>query len=383
MERSMDDAGTGIGGSTDLPTPAAVVDLDRMDANLRRMQAYADGHGLALRPHTKTHKSPWLAAEQVRLGAAGITTATPAEAERLGPAAPEVLIAHPPLGPRAGQVARLATLQPVLVALDSPQALRALDAALGTGQGDATVGVLVEVDLGMRRCGVADADAVAEIARACTERTPYLGILFYPGHVRAPVDEQTDALRALSRELDELIAALDRAGLAPGIVSGGSTPTAFRSHELPHVTEIRPGTYVFNDRTTAGIGACGWDDCAYTVLATVVSTGVSGQAVVDAGSKALSSDPIRAPGLEGFGQLLERPDVVVDRLSEEHGVLDLSRTDWRPRVGERVRIIPNHVCVSVNLHARMYGVRGDQVEGSWPVEARGKWAARELVPAQN
>ena len=122
------------------------------------------------------------------------------------------------------------------------------------------------------------------------------------------------------------------------------------------------------------MGACAIDDCAYTILATVVSTAVGGQAVVDAGSKSLSSDPLRAEGYGGFGQLLDRPRVRVDRMSEEHGILDLSGTDWRPRVGERVRIIPNHVCVSVNLQPRVFGVRGETVEREWPVEARG-WHA--------
>jgi len=154
-------------------------------------------------------------------------------------------------------------------------------------------------------------------------------------------------------------------------VSGGSTPTAWRSHEIAGVTEIRPGTYIFNDRTTEAIDACSREDLAYTVLATVVSTAVPGQCVVDAGSKALSSDTIRASGRDGFGELLDRPEVTVARMSEEHGVLDLSRSDWRPRAGERVRIVPNHVCVSLNLQPTLHGVRDDRVIHSWPPDARG------------
>jgi D-serine deaminase-like pyridoxal phosphate-dependent protein len=217
---------------------------------------------------------------------------------------------------------------------------------------------------------VADGAGAIEIARACGDEVVYRGIMFYPGHIREPVGEQDAALEVLGRDLGAAVAALGEAGLEPEIVSGGSTPTAFRSHEIPHQTEIRPGTYVFNDRTTAAIGACDWEDCAYTVLTTVVSTAVAGQAVVDAGSKALSSDELRSPGYGGYGQLLDRPDVTVARLSEEHGVLDLSRTSWRPGVGDRVRIIPNHVCVSVNLHPRVFGVRDGVVERDWAVEAR-------------
>jgi D-serine deaminase-like pyridoxal phosphate-dependent protein len=171
--------------------------------------------------------------------------------------------------------------------------------------------------------------------------------------------------------LETHLEALRRAGFAAEIVSGGSTPTAFSTDAIPGLTEFRPGTYVYNDRTTALIGACAWEDCAYSVLATVVSTAVPGQAVVDAGSKALAREEIRAPGVTGFGALLDRPEIVVSALSEEHGILELSGTDWRPRVGDRVRIVPNHVCVSVNLHDRIWALRGESIAESWKVEARG------------
>jgi D-serine deaminase-like pyridoxal phosphate-dependent protein len=362
---------------TELATPAAVVDLSRLETNLDRMQRYADAHGLGLRPHTKTHKARWLGEVQVRRGAVGLTVATPAEAERVGDAAPELLVAYPPLGQRADAVAAAARSRPTLVALDSATAVSALRRAVEASGATTPVGVLVELDVGMRRCGVADGAAAVEIARECGDGVVYRGLMFYPGHIREPVLEQGAALEALRGALADAVERLGDAGLEPDIVSGGSTPTAFRSHEVPLQTEIRPGTYVFNDRTTAAMGACAWADCAYTILATVVSTAVPGQAVVDAGSKALSSDTIRAPDYEGYGQLLDRPEVTVARLSEEHGVLDLSRTDWRPRVGDRVRIIPNHVCVSVNLQPAVHGVRGSRIERTWPVEAKG-WALERM-----
>lgn len=353
-----------------LGTPAAVVDLGRLESNLDRMQGYVADRGLGLRPHAKTHKARWLGEAQVRRGAVGLTVATPLEAEQVGVAAPEVLVAYPALGARASAVAAVAAGRPTLVALDSVVAVTALRDAVANARLDSPVGILVELDVGMRRCGVADGAGAIEIARACGDGVVYRGVMFYPGHIREPVGEQDAALEALGRDVGAAVTALGNAGLEPEIVSGGSTPTAFRSHEIPHQTEIRPGTYVFNDRTTAAIGACAWEDCAYTVLATVVSTAVAGQAVVDAGSKALSSDELRSPGYGGYGQLLDRPDVTVARLSEEHGVLDLSRTSWRPRVGDRVRIIPNHVCVSVNLHPRVFGVRDGVIERDWAVEAR-------------
>jgi D-serine deaminase-like pyridoxal phosphate-dependent protein len=167
----------------------------------------------------------------------------------------------------------------------------------------------------------------------------------------------------------------EREGLPPRVVSGGSTPTLWRTHELRGVTEMRPGTYVYNDRTTAVVGACGWEDCALTVLATVISTAVPGQAVIDAGTKSLGREPVRGVEGEGFGQLLDHPEVIVERMSEEHGVLDISRSDWRPEVGEVVRVIPNHVCIVVHLNDLVYGVRRGVLETSWPVAARGRGQA--------
>jgi D-serine deaminase-like pyridoxal phosphate-dependent protein len=233
--------------------------------------------------------------------------------------------------------------------------------------------VLVELDLGMGRVGVADPEAAVALARAAAEADllDYRGVLFYPGHIREPVARQGSALEAVRDRLHRVLDALAVAGLDAAVVSGGSTPAAYGSHHIDGLTEIRPGTYIFNDRTTAEIGACGWDECAYTILATVVSTAVGGQAVVDAGSKALSREELRAPDAAGFGALLERPEIVVRALSEEHGILDLGDTSWRPQIGERVRIVPNHVCVSVNLQNRVWGVRGDRIESSWPVVARG------------
>jgi D-serine deaminase-like pyridoxal phosphate-dependent protein len=196
-------------------------------------------------------------------------------------------------------------------------------------------------------------------------------VTFYPGHIRQPVAEQAGAIERLSADLGEYLDALRRAGLEPGVVSGGSTPAAFASHRVRGQTEMRPGTYVFNDRTTALLDACTWDDCAYSVLATIISTAVPGQAVVDAGSKAINREELRAGGASGYGALLDRPEIVVKAMSEEHGLLDIEASDWRPRVGDRVRIVPNHVCISVNLHAGLWVVHGERVLGRYEVAARG------------
>jgi D-serine deaminase-like pyridoxal phosphate-dependent protein len=356
----------------DLETPAAVVDVERMHANLRRAAEYSRAHGLAWRPHAKTHKVPALAAEQVRAGAVGVTVATPREAEVIARTVDDLLLAYPPVG--RSKLERLMALPArvrLTVGLDSREALAGLaEAARVAGR---RVGVLVEFDAGMHRVGVQTADDAVALAReaAGLEGVEYRGVMFYPGHVRSHVDEQDAAIAALSATVRRVVDALADAGVPPEVVSGGSTPTFWRSHEIDGLTEVRPGTNIFNDRTTAEIGACGWDEVAYSVLATVVSTAVPGQAVVDAGSKALAKEELRAEG-GGYGALLDRPEVGVKSVSEEHGLLDLSATDWRPRIGERVLVVPNHVCASVNLQERLFGVRGRDVVAEWEVTGRGR-----------
>jgi D-serine deaminase-like pyridoxal phosphate-dependent protein len=356
----------------DLETPVPLVDVDVMRDNLRRAAEYCRMHGLAWRPHTKTHKSAALAAEQVRAGAVGVTVATPREAEVMAQTVDDLLVAYPPVGQT--KLRRLMALPErvrLTVGLDSVEALRGL--AQAAREAGRRVGVLVEVDAGMGRVGVQSAvDAVA-LARAAAdeEGVEYRGVMFYPGHVRDHVERQAPGIRAVAERIGQVLRTLEEVGLKPEVVSGGSTPTFFSSHDIPGLTEVRPGTSIFNDRTTSEIGAFDWKENAYSVLATVVSLAVPGQAVVDAGSKALAKEEIRADSV-GYGALLDRPEVVVKSVSEEHGLLDLSRTDWRPRIGERVRIVPNHVCVSVNLHERLYGVRGDEIVEVWEVEARGR-----------
>jgi D-serine deaminase-like pyridoxal phosphate-dependent protein len=354
-----------------LETPAAVVDLERMAANLRRAAAYVAEHRLAWRPHTKTHKSAEIGALQIAAGADGLTVATLREAEVMAAASDDLLLAYPPVG--VTKIERALSLPNgvrLTVAIDSEEALLPL-ARRARDQGR-SVGVLVEVDLGMRRVGVGEPAAAAALAAraASLAGVELAGLLFYPGHVRLPVAQQGSLLAALAARLGVFLDAFAAASVPVAVVSGGSTPTFWRSHEIPGLTEVRPGTNLFNDRTTALLGACGWEECAYSVLATVVSTAVAGQAVMDAGSKALAKEEL--PGARGYGALLERPEVVVGALSEEHGVLDLTASDWRPRVGDRVRVVPNHVCVSVNLQEELWGVRGGVVVEHWRVAARGR-----------
>jgi D-serine deaminase-like pyridoxal phosphate-dependent protein len=354
-------------------TPIGYVDLERVRANARRVADYAAGHGLRWRPHIKTHKSIAIARIQLDAGARGLTVATLREAEVMASLTDDVLLAYPPVG--RAKLERLVALRPgvdLKVALDSEEALAGLaTAAVGAGR---KIGVLVEQDMGLGRVGVAGAADVTALAEraASLDGVDFRGVLFYPGHIRMAEADQAEHLAEVSRRLGATLESLERAGLEPRIVSGGSTPTLWQSHRVEGMTEIRSGSCIFNDREGLDIGVAAPDDVAYTVLATVVSTAVPGRAVVDAGSKALSKE-VRGEG-RGFGVLFDRPDVTVASLSEEHGVLDVSSGGWAPRVGERVRIVPNHVCVSVNLQDRLLALDGGEhryleLEG----RGRGPW----------
>lgn len=354
-------------------TPAAVVDLERVRANLLRVMEYCRGHGLAWRPHVKTHKSRRFARMQMEAGATGLTVATPFEAEVMAEVTDDLLLAYPPVGEaRLSRLMALPDSVRLLVALDSSAVLEPLAAAARAAGRE--VGVLVELDVGARRVGVGSPVAAVELAAraAGLEGVRYEGVAFYPGHVRVPVADQAPHLASLSDLVASFLDALGRADLPPRVVSGGSTPTLFGSHLVSGLTEIRPGTCIFNDRDIASLGAAAWEHIAYTVLGTVVSVQVAGTVALDAGSKAISKETIRMG--TGFGAVYDRPDVPVSSLSEEHAVLDVSGSSWTPRVGERVRLVPNHVCTSVNLQDR-YLVRDGSELAVWPIDARGRGLA--------
>lgn len=352
-----------------LETPIGVVDLERARANAERVASYAQEHGFAWRPHIKTHKSRAIARLQLDAGARGLTVATLREAEVMADVTADLLLAYPPVGvAKLQRLVRLPEALDLKVALDATEVLEPLAAAASAA--GRTVGVLVEMDMGLGRVGVQDPEALVALARAAasTPGVAFRGMMFYPGHIRMEQGDQTAHLAAVARRVAEALAALRAAGLEPEIVSGGSTPTLWRSHEIAGMTEIRSGSCIFFDREALDVGVATATDLAYTVLATVVSTAVPGRAVVDAGSKALAKE---GRGGDGFGVLLERPDVVVSSLSEEHGVLDLGDSGWTPTIGERVRIVPNHVCVSVNLQEHLLA-RGDGVVSLLPLEGRGR-----------
>lgn len=357
---------------SDLDTPALVIDLDVMERNLRRVADYSTSHGLRLRPHTKTHKIPALARRQIELGAVGLTVAKVGEAEvMLGAEPPDFLIAYPVIGERKlDRLMEVGRRAPVTVSLDSEYAARALSQA--AHKAHVEIGVLAELDAGLGRVGVPPSGIVG-LSRsiAALPALRYEGIAFYPGHIKKLEDGGHEALQALSALLTSVVRDLKQAGLAPRVVSGGSTPTLFHSDEVAELNEIRPGTYIFNDRNTVLSGACAWEDCAASIVATVVSTAKQGQMIIDGGSKTFSSDR-PASGDVSFGRIVEAPDAVFTKMNEEHGFVDISSAGRTFEIGERVRVIPNHICVAMNLHECVYGVRNGMVEQTWRVEGRGK-----------
>ncbi|MFB3904272.1 MAG: alanine racemase [Acidobacteriota bacterium] len=356
----------------DLDTPALVIDLDRVERNLARMADYCRQHHLNLRPHTKTHKMPGLARKQVELGASGITVAKLGEAEIMVEAGLDhILLAYPVVGqPKADRLAALCERADMTVALDSAESVDIL--ATCTREQGVKAGILIEVDVGFHRCGVQDEQSALRLAGRIlnSPSLDFRGFLFYPGSyvTREAHENQLGEVNAF---LERLLGAFLRHGIPVKVVSGGSTPTARFSHRFSGLTEIRPGTYVFNDRNTWLHGAAQLDDCAAAVLVTVVSRAVPGKVIVDGGSKTFSSDPCLA-GHTGFGLVKEDPDAVFVAMNEEHGYLDISRSDRKYAIGEKLSIVPNHICATVNLHDEVFFSRGVEVESACPVAARGK-----------
>lgn len=356
-----------------LPTPALVIDATIARRNIRRMAEYTAAHGLRLCPHTKTHKSRRLARLQLVAGAAGLTVAKAGEAEVMGETGAEILVAYPALDPaRSHRIAALARTGSVRVAVDSAAAITALaDAAVAA---KVRLGLLIELDVGMGRTGVgtaAESLALAQLV-SCTDGLRLDGLLCYPGHIWSPASEQEAPLQAVSTQLEEASALWARHGLEARIVSGGSTPTAFQSHLVKAYTEIRPGTYVFNDMNTVRGDYCTLADCAATIVCTVVSDAVRGQVVIDGGTKTFTSDLCIPARDSGHGFIVEHPAAKITKLSEEHGQVDISGCERRPKVGERVTVIPNHICPCVNLQDAFWWCEPNEAPQWVPVDARGR-----------
>ncbi|MEX1179144.1 MAG: alanine racemase [Nitriliruptor sp.] len=353
-----------------LDTPAVVVDLDRVDANIARMQQLLDGRGVALRPHAKTHKSPFFAERQLAAGAVGITVAVLGEAVVMADAGIEdVFVAYPvwAVGEKARRVRELSARTRLAVGVDSVDGATQLGRALhGAG---ARPDVLIELDSGERRTGT-DAERVVEVARAVVDAGLELrGVFTHGGHAYRGPDRVAEAAADEGSTLQAAVARLRAAGFELPVVSAGSTPTAVASSVDP-ITEERPGTYVFGDRQQANLGGSDPSSLALAVAATVVSTSVEGGCVLDSGAKALAKDK---PGwLAGHGVVPQLPGAVIRFVYDHHAVLDLPPDLPPPRVGDIVAVVPNHVCPVVNLTDELVLARAGNVVEHLPVLARGR-----------
>ena len=345
----------------ELDTPSVVIDLDIVERNVRRWQERCDRLGLINRPHIKTHKLVALARHQIAEGARGITCQKIAEAEVMADAGVEdILITYNIVGGlKLSRLAELARRCRVAVVADSEPVIDGLSASMAAA--GLKLNVAVECDTGGARCGVQTPASALALAVAI-ERAPGLrfnGLMTYP-----PAGGRKGSAAFLAEATD----LCRRAGLAVDAVSSGGTPDMWLDDGLERVTEYRAGTYIYNDRSLVVRGAARPEDCALTVLTTVVSRPTSDRAIVDAGSKSLTSDLL---GLEGYGAVRGYEAARIAALSEEHGHIDVSACEDRPAVGERVHILPNHVCPVSNLVDTVVLVRGDEVVALHTVDARG------------
>jgi D-serine deaminase-like pyridoxal phosphate-dependent protein len=356
----------------DLETPAVTIDLDVLEANIARQAGRAREAGVKLRPHAKTHKLPEVGRMQLAAGAAGLSLAKTGEAEVFADAGfADIFLAYPIVGAnKARRLLALSDRVALSVGTDSVEGARTLSEIFASA--GRRLRLLLKIDCGLRRVGVLPDRALATALRiAELSGVELAGVFTHAG--QAYHAETPDAVAAIGSHEGETVAAvaqeLRKSGLPIREVSVGSTPTAPHSMRIAGVTECRPGNYVYNDASQVSLGVCALEDCAMTVLATVVSAPAADRAVLDAGSKTLSSDGLR-PSAGGHGFVLGMKSRI-GRLSEEHGVVDVIAGESF-RVGDRVSVLPNHACVVSNLHDRVYAVRKGRVEEVWTVAARGR-----------
>ncbi len=340
----------------DLDTPSVLLDLDRVERNIKRMQTHCESLGLGFRPHIKTHKIPEIARMQLDAGAVGIACQKVSEAKVFADAGfNDIQIPYNIVGKqKTRKLVDLVLYNRVTVAADHQAVLAGLSEAAKAE--DLTIRVMLELATDLERTG-AQPEQILEMAKRveADAHLHFAGLIVYPS--------DPSSRPALQYTLD----LLHTAGIGVDAVSGGGTGAARLAGDVPELTELRVGTYVFNDWTCVVKRWADIDDCALAVASTVISRPTAERVILDAGSKSIAADTIDG----GHGVILEYPDAYLYKLSEEHAHVDMSRSQKRPVIGERVHIVPVHACVVMNLHSSVYGIRGDTVEVEWPVAARG------------
>jgi D-serine deaminase-like pyridoxal phosphate-dependent protein len=355
-----------------LDTPALVIDIGVVEANARRLGDQLRDRGVALRPHTKTHKSVALARIQLAAGASGITVGTLGEAEGMADGGiDDIFVAYPvwAVGPKAARLAALHARTDLALSVGFDSVAGAERLAAAAGSSGRPLRVVLEIDPGNGRTGVVPARA-GEIAGAARDLgLDVIGVFTHGGHAYRGVDAVAGAAVDEVAVLAAAAEGLRSAGIEPSVISAGSTPTALGAATAP-VTEIRAGTYILGDRIQVSLGASPHDGVAIAIAATVISTAVDGQVVIDAGAKTLTKD--RPDYLVGFGALPAYPEGVLERVFDYHGVARFPAESPRPALGEVVAVIPNHCCVVVDLHDEFVATRAGEIVGCWPVDARGR-----------
>lgn len=360
-----------------MKTPYIVIDKDKMENNIKIMNEKIHQHEVHVRPHIKTHKTPEIAQLQIKAGAIGITVATISEAEIMAEnGINDIFIAYPIVDEeKAIQICQLQEkLNKLIVGVDSfigASVLQKVAAKKGV-----TIDVRVEIDTGLKRTGVSMENCV-EFIKNLNQMDALIfdGIYTFRGAVLQGGEATLDLQAAGVEEGNLMVQLADeikQAGIEVRNISVGSTPTAASAATVEGITEVRPGTYVFNDAMQVSFGVCDWKDCAAYVVATVVSKH-DNRIVIDGGSKTFATDvqPGQAPlMLNGFGRIIDHHEAVFTRMNEEHGVIEHSIEDIQ--IGDRIKVIPNHICSTVNLHDYVYFKERNGSFEKYKVKARGK-----------
>lgn len=358
----------------EVETPALIVSEEILHNNISRTASFAKSVGVDVRPHIKTHKTPQITRLQIAAGAIGITCAKVGEAEVMVHEAgvQDVLLAYPTFG--INKFERLVALMDkarIIQAVDSLAAAKMLSETMA--RFDAHMDVMIEVNTGQDRSGVAYGKETVELAKEVA-RLPNLhlvGIMTHEGQANGA--DPDDIERVATKAGEDMVAtanAIRSEGIELTTISVGSTPAGFITPRVEGVTEMRPGTYVFNDNSALRYGQLGVEDMAARFVATVVSRPAADRAILDTGAKTLAMDPSR--GHKGHGYIVDHPDAIIIKLSEEHGVVHVPEGETGFEIGDRVEVVPNHVCPTVNLMDEMLIVRDGHVVDTWQIAARGK-----------
>lgn len=363
----------------ELDTPFVLLNMEKVEQNIRRMQEKADRLGVALRPHVKTHKIPLLAHKQIEAGATGIMVAKLGEAEVMAAAGiKDILIGYPIVGKqKIHRLIRLISMYQetrIVVALDSFEAASAISDA--AAESSVQVRLALEIDHGYGRVGLPPGEPIIKLARSIRGRkgVEVVGVVSFSGQSYEET-EQSRIMELVSRERiqAEMTAnMLRREGFNIDLISIGSTPAAHFAESVEGITELRAGTYIFGDLSQVALGTCRLDECALSVKVTIVSRPSIDRAVIDAGTKVFTSDGDDSPIGTGRGYVIGHPRIIVSWFNEEHGMLVLSSEDQHLQIGDTLEVIPNHCCAVMNMVDEVAAIRRDEVEAILPVVGRGK-----------